>query len=231
MKRLIAVFIFVSQLTFGAPIITYFFHEYPMTKERAQQMAHKLRKPHGIAKRTLEGLTRHYSIAGIFSTYFGFLQVSNANGQTTFPRKQSKPSLQVVITNKITPVMMFANTISHWELETGTPAAMYTYELKTDEQTKLLYWDVKKAALPENNQIDSIDSIVIIAKPKNVYIPEGITLTTEDANLILPDMYIKKGIKLTRNALYMLNLASFFRPVDMLYKIRPKSYGVMVEEY
>lgn len=229
MKRLFGLLLISYSITAG-PVITYFFHEYPMTKELANTLAKRLCQPNGYAKCSLEGLTRHYPIAGIFSTYFGFLQVSNANGQTTFPRKQSKPALKVIVTNKITPVVMFANTISHWELETGTPAAVYNFELKTNEQTQLLYWDVKKSTAPENNQISSIDSIIIIAKPHHIYVPQGITLAKQDANLILPTMYTRKGIETNRNALYMLNLAPFFRPVDILYKKDKTSVDSLVEE-
>ena len=231
MKRLFGLLLIISSSLTAGPVITYFFKEFPMTKARAEEVSKKFCRANSIARCTLEGLTRHYPVSGIFSTYFGFLQVSNANGQTTFPRKQSNPALKVIVTNKITPIVMFANTISHWELETGTPAAIYNFELKTDEQTQLIYWDVKRAPSPEGNKIPSLNSIIIIAKPRHVYVPKGITLAKEDANLILPDMYIKKGINTNRNALYMLNLASFFRPVDMLFQKDKLSVDSLVEEY
>ena len=215
----------------AGPVITFFFKDYPATKERAEQISTKFKKPHSIAKRTLEGLMSHNPINGIFSTYFGFLQVSGPNGQVVFPRKQSIPALNIIITNRVTPIMMFANTISHWEIEPGTPAGVYHAELTQDSQTKLWYWNVKPSELKDNNFIPTMDSVIIIAKPKNIYVPIGITLTKEDPNLLLPTMYVKKSIKTSRNALYMLNLAPFFRPVELLYKKHPKSYDTLVEEY
>lgn len=231
MKHLIGLLLFLGISISAGPVITFYFNEYPATKERAEELSRTLKKPNGIAKRSLEGLTLHQPIAGIFSTYFGFLQVSNANGQTTFPRKRSNPDLKIVVTNRITPVMMFANTISHWEIEEQNPVQVYSVTLKKDPETQLSYWNVKKTEAPQNNQISPLDSIIIITKPSNFYMPEGITLAKEDANLILPDMYIQKSIHTNRNALYMLNLASFFRPVDMLYKQDKKALDIMVEEY
>lgn len=231
MKHLIGLLLFLSTAMSAGPVITFYFNEYPATKERAEELSQALKKPHGIAKRSLEGLTLHQSVAGIFSTYFGFLQVSNANGQTTFPRKRSNPNLKIVVTNRITPVMMFANTISHWEIEEQNPVQIYSLTLSKDPETQLSYWKVQKTDTPKNNQISPLDSIIIIAKPNHFYMPEGISLAKENANLILPDMYIQKGIQTNRNALYMLNLASFFRPVDMLYKQDKKSLDILVEEY
>ena len=215
----------------AGPVITFFFRNYPTTKERADQLSSKFKKPNAIAKRSLEGLTNNILTDGIVITYFGFLQISGPNGQVVFPRKQSSTLLNIVVTNKITPIMMFSNTVSHWELEPGTPKSVYRAELTQDPQTKLWYWNLEESALEEDNIIPSANSIIIIAKPKNIYIPTGITLAKEDANLILPDMYVQKSIKTTQNALYMLNLAPFFRPVDILYQKHPKSYNTLVKEY
>jgi len=234
MKRLLGLLVFLNCSISAGPIITFYFNEYPCygnTKAHAEQISHELSQPHGIAHHTLEGLTCHCPVAGIVSTYFGFLQVSNANGQTTFPRKRSSPHFMVVVTNKITPAVMFANTISHWEVEQNNPVQVYDFNLIKDPETQLLYWKVKKAEAPKDNHISTVDSIVIVAKPTAFYVPEGITLAKEDANLILPDMYIKTGIHPNRNALYMLNLSHYYRPVDMLYKKEGKTVDILTEEY
>ena len=213
----------LTQTISADPIVTFFFREYP-NPQLAQRILEKLKRPHGIAKQQLNSLINHNRIAGIFATYFGFLDTSSLNGQIMFPRKQSKATFQLVITNKIAPMMMFQNTISHWALEPGTPAAMYTLELKEDEATKLSFWDVKTMLLPENNYISPINSIIIIAKPQNIYVPTGIIFTQPSANLILPDMYVKKGIHSIRNSLYVLNLNLFFQPTDMFYKKEKTKY-------
>ena len=128
MKARWIIILLFPKLVIAGPVVTFFFRDSPITPERAEEISRKLRKPHGIAKRTLEGLTDHHPVSGIFSTYFGFLQVSSINGQVTFPRKQGSGDLQVIVTNKITPILMFENTISHWELEPGTPAVLYNVD-------------------------------------------------------------------------------------------------------
>lgn len=216
-------------LILADPIVTFFFRKYPQA-ELANSTMRTLSKPHGIAKRTLEGVLHHNPISGIFSTYFGFINSSDENGQTMFPRKQSSTKLHLVITNKITPIMMFKNTVSHWELVPGTPAVSYLLEQKEDPETKLIFWQAQKEELPDDNKISSEDSLIIIAKPKNVYVPTGITLSQSDANLILPQLYAKKSIQTNRNALYMLNLAFLFRPIDLLYKKDKLYYETLVAE-
>ena len=211
------------------PIVTFFFRDYP-NQDLAQHILQKLRKPQAIAKRALQGLALHNPRAGIFSTYYGFLNVSDYMGQTSFPRKQSKGLITAYITNKISPIMMFQNTVSHWELVPGTPAQAYTFDLKENPETKLPLWVVSKAEIDPTGQIPGQDSLIIIAQPSNVYVPLGATLSSQDANLKLPDMYVKKGIATTRNALYMLNLTFLFRPVDEQFKIEKKRFGLLIKE-
>ncbi len=233
MKQTVIIFIgiclLLTRCLYADPVITFFFRNYPEV-QLAQHTMEKLKKPNGIAKQTIEGILNHNRISGIFSSYFGFLNASDQNGQTTFPRKQSNAVLQLVITNKITPITMFQYTISHWELQAGVPASVYLCEQKEDETAGISFWIVRKMPTPENNYISPTDSLIIIAKPKNIYIPTGVSLTKPEANLVLPDMYVKTGIKTTRNALYMLNLTLFFRPIDLLYKKAAKSYETLVAE-
>ncbi len=224
----IGICLLLTQSISADPIITFFFRDYP-NAELSRTMD-KLKRPHGIAKQHLKALMNPNRVSGIFATYFGFLNTSSLTGQIMFPRKQSNANFQLVISNKITPIMMFQNTISHWELEPGTPAEVYTVELKEDESTGLFFWNIQIAPLPENKQLSQTNSIIIIAKPHNLYVPTGITLTKESANLILPDIYVKKGILSVRNALYVLNLSLFFQPIDLLYKKEKTKYESLIKE-
>ncbi len=206
-----------------------FLRPYPGSVQQAQRWANKLKKPSSLAKRTIESIMGRNITTGIFSTYAGYLQVSNHNGQIIFPRKHSKPSLPIIVTNKITPIVMFGNTISHWELAPSAQAAMFTATIKQDEATQASLWHVQQTDLPENNQIP-LESLIIIAKPQNIFIPTGITLASESPHLLLPDMYIKKGINIVRNALYILNLNHFFRPPQTLYKKEANRYASLLQE-
>jgi hypothetical protein len=118
---------------------------------------------------------------------------------------------------------MTGNTIHHWELEEDAPAAMYLMEQKFDEDIGLHYWDVTQVPVPENNHVP-LESLTIFADPKYVYVPLGLSLLRESPHLILPDIYIKRGINLTAEALFVLNLSHFFGSILPLYKKLPDRY-------
>lgn len=229
-KLTLALLALLAQISLSAdPVLTFFFRDYPALSSESFSVE-KFRKPHSIAKRTIEGVTQHNRIAGIFSCYFGFLNASNQNGQTSFPRKQSNPALKILITDKISPVMMFQTMVSHWELVPGSQAELYNCTQKTDDSTKLSFWEIEQGELPNDKIISPTDTLIIFAKPKNIYVPTGITLAPTGANLILPDMYVKKGIQSITNALYVLNFSFLFRPIDLLYKKAPTYYESLVDE-
>ncbi len=231
MTRIIPLFILLSaQIAQANPIVSFFFKQYPADSQRAHHLAQKLKNPKTLSKGAIQNILTPNPIAGIFSTYYGFLQASNANGQTMFPRKQSNTKIALVISNKVTPIIRFANTISHWQLEPGVDAQLYNAEQVEDEQSKLRYWNIQKGELPTDNILPATETLIILAKPKNIYIPTGVTLAKKDPNLLLPDMYVRKTIQSLRNAMYIVNLAPFFRPVDILYKQGKKFYGTLVDE-
>ncbi len=203
----------------GQPIITFFMRPYPILRQehQATKLMDKVHRPGKIAKNSIKRKHTGPMVKGIFSTYGGYIAMSNYDGQTTFPRKHAIATIYFVITNKITPIMMAGNTIHHWEIEEGTPAAMYKAERLHDEKQEVYYWLVTEVPLPKDNHLP-LESITILAQPKHVYIPEGITLTDDTPNLLLPDIYIKKGININSNALYLLNVRQFFGHLYPLYK-------------
>lgn len=205
-------------------IITFFMRPYPQIPDKYEQnkLTNKLKRGKTTTY-TINTILQLPLVAGIFSTYAGYLTASDINGQTIFPRKHEDPLIYLLITNRITPIMITHNTIHHWELEEGTPAALYTIERKFDEKTGIYFWDMQATDLPKNNRIP-LESITIIAQPKNVYVPLGITLSNNNPQLILPDIYIRKGIMKLTNALYILNLRNFFGSLTVEYKKEPTRY-------
>jgi hypothetical protein len=195
---------------------------YPLLSKspEAEKAVNKLKKPGRISKLGLKSLGKNPLTKGIFSTYGGWLAMSNHDGQTTFLRKHINPVIYLLITSKITPMMMAGNTIHHWTIEEKTDAKMYKMERLHDAGEELFYWLTEEVPLPENGILPN-ESITILARPQNVYVPEGITLTEDSPNLILPTIYIKKGIKTNTNALYILNLRQFFGPLQTAYKKGP----------
>lgn len=213
-----------------ANVILMSFKEFPIIEnnERIVKLHKKLSQPATAAKQHLKALHNRQLLSGIFGTYAGYLNVSDYYGNMVFPRLHTPPVLNVIITSKMTPIAMLGNTLSHWELEEGTPAAMYRYEQKVDEESKLLYWDVKKVDLPENSIIPSTNSIVIVAKPQDIYIPEGITPTSSSTHLLLPDIYVKKTISKRSTAFYLLNLSHFFGTLYEKARAEKKNMQLLV---
>lgn len=99
---------------------------------------------------------------------------------------------------------------------------------KVDDESKLLYWDVKKVPLPKNNIIPSTNSIVILAKPQDIYIPEGILPTKSSTHLLLPDIYVKKTISKRSTAMYLLNLSHFFGTLYEKTRAEKKNMQLLV---
>lgn len=211
-------------------ILSFFFQPYPelFPEQFAQEFSDKLTKPGKIARQTLYRQYNDIPIAGIFSTYAGYIDVSDAHGQTQFPLMHSQfPGVTLIITTKLTPIVMAGNTIAHWELEEGTPASLFNIEKKQDQETELFYWETTSKAYPDDRKIP-LTALVVIARPDDIYVPIGATLARKSPHLLLPDIYIKKGIKLVGNTLYMLNLKHFFGPITFFYQRQPKRYSQML---
>lgn len=219
---------------FGDPVIILFMHPYPfyqkqyLTVDEAKKLHKKITKPGKLAKINLKRACPNI-VAGVMSTYGGFLGISDASGQTTLPMSMVVPipSLRIVVTPRLTPIVMFGHTIHHWEIDPGDPYDIYHIERKTDEQTGITFWQVEPGARLTDNRI-SLDTIVIFAKPEHVVIPIGISLTDDTPNYVLPDIYIKQQIDITKHALSSLFLLHYFGPVNPLITTRPKGYATRI---
>lgn len=204
------------------PVISFFMRHYP----EQQAIMSLVKKPW---KRTSQ--MHHYfdlqPFVGIYSTYGGMIQVSDMHGETTFPRKHNNNLIYLVITTEIIPIIMFHNTIHHWELNKKVPATVYQIEQKKDPESNILFWEVSIGSLPVNN-ILPLESIVIFAKPTNIYLPVGVSPSTESAHLLLPDIYVKKGINVVENTLYINTLNMFFKKVTTKEEKKTKQYSFKV---
>lgn len=211
-----------SHTLVGGEVITFFVRAYPTGNAGvgAKPFNCALQQPGQMSEYCLQAGMPTTITSGIFFSYGGFLSISSLNGQVLFPRKHLEPELHLLITDKLTPIHRLKNTIDRWELETGTLAELYTIKRSWDNQARLFYWQVSKAQLPQNKQIP-LTTIIMFAKPRHVYVPLGVTPTTGDPNLILPDIYVKTAIKAPGNSLYLLNLRPFFGPMGFLQQKSP----------
>lgn len=190
------------------PIICFFFK--PMAD--AQQIAHKLKQPGKIAQHTIHSIIDHIPVSGIYVTYAGFITVSDENGEVQLPRKHREDMVNILITTDIEPVPQFENTIRQWNLAPHTLAQMYTLQEKYNASTKESTWEIHKSTMPADNQIP-LTTIIIIAKPKNIFIPLEPSKTIKSANLMLPAIYVKKGINSVSQGMYTLTVRHLFRPI------------------
>jgi len=217
--------ILIHNSSTGTNIISFFIRPCPtLTNEKkAIKKINKLTHPGKLADYTLKELSQNYIVSGICCTYGGYMAVSDLNGQVIFPRRHKTADVDLIITKHIIPITMLHNTIHHWEFEEGTLAKMYSIVRKEDKETDAFFWDVNPIKIPKDDVIP-IKSIVILADPKYVLVPSGITLTKESNQLILPDIYVKKGIKKIDHILYSLGINVFFQSTESQYKKAQKNY-------
>jgi len=165
----------------------------------------------------LRRLLNRQQVSGIFATYAGYLNLSGLDGMLTFPLKHSKPTVFILITNRIVPMPITSNTIHHWEIKPGTPAALYRMEQIADPVRSELMWRTTKLELPTDNRIPP-EAIIIIAKPTSIEVSTKDIVAQQGPHFILPDIQVKESINLLGNALYAVNLFHFFKPVPFAHK-------------
>lgn len=208
-------------------IITFFLNPYPTDiskKSPYLSFMSAVQKPGKFSKKALYSqFLNHYNTGGIFSTYAGYVALSNHNGQITFPKKTSGQKFLLLITEKIVPVMMLGTTVHHWQLDALAPAQLFSVERKHDKESNSYFWDTQETTLPENDIIP-LNTIVIFAKPKNIYVPIGITLTTAKPQLHLPTIFVRKTMNFSQSALWLLTIKNFFSPVNFMEKKESDTY-------
>lgn len=219
----LAAFLFINHALIADPILSFFMRDYP----DPSTIMKRLKKPGKLARYQNPFDDDSKPFAGMFSTYAGLIAVSDTNGETRFPRKHATNTISLVITDKIIPITMMHNTIHHWEINPKMPTTVYSLERIKDKETGIVYWNTKIGSLPENNIIP-LESVVIIARPNNVYVPIGATPTTESAHLLLPDIYIKKGKKMLNDPFYIMTINNLFRNITFAYEKKPKQLSSQI---
>lgn len=207
-------------------LLTFFLNPYPnwIKKDQCEEALTLLAEPGRLAEYCAYGIVDQSLVTGIFATYAGYLAVSDEIGQISFPLLHTKPTVHVLVTNRLTPIMMLGNTLHHWELDKDVPAAMYAFDKEFDQESQLYYWNVHVVTIPETGHIP-VDTVVLLAKPQYIFISMGITPIEQiTPHYVLPNIYIKKGINIAGNALYMLNLNNFYAPIKDKLQRQPTRY-------
>lgn len=231
MKRILAFLsiFFFAQLGAEQRIL-FFLRSYPLLAEHVDESRLLTEAPGRAIRQVLQTALPSHPVGGVFATYAGFVEASSPyDGGIIFPRKHVKPLFHLIITKQIEPIIMLGRTVHHWELLPSVPASVYRIEQQQDPDTKLYYWHVAKEQLPDNKI--PLNGIVLFANPHDVHVSEGISLTTNDPQLELPDVYINEDYDPIRAALRLLQINHFFRLIRPMYKAgNPTTWDAQIIE-
>jgi len=202
LSKLLILAIFTYNTAYCAPphMLTFFVEPYPITGYK---------KAFPIENKNFK--------KGIFFTYFGYRTVSDNNGQVIFPLKTQGEKFFMLVSDQTKPVFMLYNTIHHWELDERALYSFFSVERNYDEKLQLYFWSIEQLELPDNLVIP-MDTILVHAKPESLFVPTGISITSKSPQLLLPTIYVKAEVKLTRSALKFLNNSQFFAQIERTFK-------------
>ncbi|MBA3954286.1 hypothetical protein H0X48_03150 [Candidatus Dependentiae bacterium] len=208
--------------------ITFFIRPLPATLQTTAQarIEKMVAKPGKLAKKRL---TREFNpkslYSGIYVTHLGQLARSSVHGQVTLPRKSADTTLYMLVTEDIKPLLVnpsHKTTLSSFLIDPKVRSSYYLYQLTQSPETGLLTWYVSEQQVPKDKI--PADAFIVFADPQSILIPLGPTVTANNDNLVLPDIYVINTADTALNALRFLKLRNFFHPVTFKYNYLPQGY-------
>lgn len=159
---------------------------------------------------------RMQDIGGFLAVYGGYMDFSDKDGQVSFPLRHEEKKLYLVVTNDIELIKVKGNTVSHQEfmVKDNNQTEIYSFE-KMKDILGQFYWRVIKAEIPENNIISSL-SVVLLTKPKNIYVAQGDFMANDNKQIVLPrNIYAINNLSKNNIILNFINKNKFFEPVEV----------------
>ena len=219
----LAVFLF-SSLILAKPANTVFaLFARPHAEVLAKTKAEKAKQQKGNRRAKVKTPTPN---AGIFATYMGYINLTDKNGQLTFPRQGQRDIFNILVTTDVEPVFLNKGTISYWNL--NKPAQLYSMERKQDKSAGIYFWQAKEEELPKDKKIP-LHTIIILASPRNIYIPTGITPTGKGTQLVLPDIYAREETENFSNDLMVTKIRQFYSPILTIWERIPNGYQNLIK--
>jgi hypothetical protein len=166
--------------------------------------------------------------AGHIVTYGGFVDVSDFDGLVSFPRKQSDKSIYLLITPEATPISMFHNTLSHWELIPSMPKRFYKIEQIQNEQTKKSLWTTTEIEVPKDNIIP-LDTVILFMDPQYARPLSSEKESLNGENLLIPPIEIDSGIDDEKNAIVFLKIRHFFASTSPAFNKQAQRYEISLK--
>lgn len=227
-KTFCFLFIFLSCVSVHAATITLFIEPYKelktvlveSTKKFFNKPGSKFPKKH--LKRTVP-ILKHTSF---FASYAGYCAHSNEQGEIIFPRKHPQDTVTLVITPKVTPVILIGKTVNRFIVPASAPTALFEFTRKKSGDTA--YWEVTQKELP-SSRIISPFAITIFGTPDQFSVPLESTITLPGPDLVLPSLKATKHATDTP-ALLFLKVSKYCAPVRESLHLRRTDtrYGVLI---
>ena len=153
------------------------------------------------------------SLGGIPALYGGYIDTTTHDGLLSFPLRQAAPKLYIAITPRIQLVNIKKNTFSHRGFDPEVKTMLYLCEQKKDAKGQS-YWEVNEDKVPADNIINPL-TLVLLTDPNNVILEPGKHMAAENAQLVLPSVYLVSRAKAEESVIKSLEIRPFFEPISL----------------
>lgn len=207
-------------------VIFFYVREYPQPKAPCINDRPGLLQlePGKICAQIIEKKFEKPNKVGVIASYNGFVSLSDNDGKILFPRTTQQDSFLLLVTRQINPQYDLQNTIKSFYVPETSGYQAYTVQKIFDEDTATYLWQVTPSDIPKSRVVP-LHTIIIHAKPENVLVPTGVTITYNQPNLHLPNIFVKPGIDHLDNALFIMNIKQYFAPIRRLYQKQSSQLG------
>ena len=173
--------------------------------------------PQKIGKRFYKGLQPRNidlptSPSGILGIYGGYYTYSSRDGFISFPLRHDDEEINLIVTPHLDLNFLHKQTISHLAVKESAldhykiSEQMYPRHFHITPASSPSAWDVKERHFPMGEKLPA-DALIIIANPRNIFVPEMTVPRLASKNLIGPTVYLigkKSNDKVLLNNLHLL---------------------------
>lgn len=149
--------------------------------------------------------------SGLIALYGGYVDYSDPDGNITFPLLHKKKKLFLVITPEITLTPIHGHTFSHKNIVEGKEVKRYLFRRKVDAH-RIPFWKVSEKKPPKDGVISPL-SLVLLTKPKNIVVPTGDFMATDQINMILPHIYVVGNLANEKALLDFMDIRRYFEQI------------------
>jgi len=139
------------------------------------------------------------------------------------PRSSEDTNFTILVTKEIKPVITPNGNISYWKIDNPDSNNFAAFNISKITKDNKIYWQIKSNKSFNPDEPISLNTIIISAKPKNIYLPEQIIKATDNQQLILPTIYLKKDFSSGSNALSILSVKNYYSQIRKIHQ--PTKYG------